>query len=436
MKDFHKYLRGLAVLLVFVSILTIGCYRIYQKEGMEQLEEENKIPEDKKTEKENEKEERGLPASFDLRIQGRGPAVKNQGQDQTCWAFAALSAIESTLLPKERLIFSADHMSSQNSFSEVLNAGGEYTMAMAYLTSWQGPVIEGQEEAGTAKHVQEIQILPEKDYEAIKRAVMQYGGVESSLYFEPEEDSYYKTSENAYYCNEKKNPNHDVVILGWDDDFSREKFFSVPEGDGAFLCMNSWGEEFGEKGTFYISYYDRNIGVSNVVYSGVEETDNYTKIYQSDLCGFVGTIGYEKESAYFSNVYTAYLDEKIEAVGFYAVGENTSYDIFYIDTFYNEESFQKKVRIQSGSLENAGFYTVKLLKPISLRQHQKFAVVVRIHTPYETQPIAIEFPSDQLTRQVDLTDGEGYISSQGDIWERTETEHGCNLCLKVYTNRW
>ena len=60
------------------------------------------------------------------------------------------------------------------------NDGGEYTMSMAYLLAWQGPVYEKDDVYGDeysppglkpVRHVQEIQIIPSKDYEAIKRAV-------------------------------------------------------------------------------------------------------------------------------------------------------------------------------------------------------------------------------------------------------------------------
>ena len=62
----------------------------------------------------------------------------------------------------------------------------------------------------------------------------------------------------------------------------------------AHLFANSWGENFGENGVFYVSYYDSNIGTHNVVYR-IEDVDNYDNIYQSDLCGWVGKMGYEKE---------------------------------------------------------------------------------------------------------------------------------------------
>jgi len=57
--------------------------------------------------------------------------------------------------------------------------------------------------------------------------------------------------------------------------------------------VNSWGDSFGDDGLFYVSYYDSNIGIHNVVYTRVEDNDNYDNIYQSDLCGWVGQLGYE-----------------------------------------------------------------------------------------------------------------------------------------------
>lgn len=60
---------------------------------------------------------------------------------------------------------------------------------------------------------------------------------------------------------------HDVVVVGWDDNFPKENFTIQPEGDGAFICKNSWGEEFGDDGYFYVSYYDTKICRKSVVYT-------------------------------------------------------------------------------------------------------------------------------------------------------------------------
>ena len=242
-------------------------------------------------------EEKVLPRSYDYRTVGRAPAVKNQGSLGTCWAFASLMALESRLLPEQSFDFSEDHMSLRNSFQMDQNDGGDYTMSMAYLLSWQGPVLESEDPYGDswspeglspALHLQEIQILPEKNYEAVKEAVYFTGGVQSSLYTSmadgEESSDYYNKEEGAYCYTGDRRPNHDVVIIGWDDDYPKENFPVQPEGDGAFICANSWGGAFGEQGYFYVSYYDTNIGIHNIVYSRADSSDYYDKIYQTDLC--------------------------------------------------------------------------------------------------------------------------------------------------------
>lgn len=387
-----------------------------------------------------------LPESYDYRKAGRAPAVKNQGSLGTCWAFASVMALESRVRPEWNVSFSEDHMSLRNSFHFSQNAGGEYTMSMAYLLAWQGPVLEEEDPYGDgyspdglspACHVQEIQVLPEKDYEAVKRAVYLYGGVQSSLYTamvsDRDDTHYYRKETGAYWYNGDEKPNHDVVIIGWDDHYSRDNFNQPPEGDGAFICANSWGGEFGDDGYFYVSYYDTNIGIHNILYSGIESADNYDHIYQTDLCGWVGQLGYGKESAFFANIYTAEEKEELEAVGFYATGENTSYQVYTVTDAEGSSQFGRRRKVASGEVANAGYYTVLLDKTMTLEAGERFAVIVEITTPGAIHPVAIEYSSPDKGLTVDLSDGEGYISYRGSSWERVEAEQNCNVCLKAYT---
>lgn len=389
-----------------------------------------------------------VPVSYDLRKRDRTGAVKNQGNTGTCWAFASLSALESAMLPKERMQFSPDHMSMSNSFRVDANAGGEYTMAMAYLAAWQGPVFEkddpfgdGKTEPGLAavRHVQEIQIMDGKDYAKIKEAVFQYGGVQTSLYSDlgnsAASSAFYNREHNAYCYMGTEKPNHEVVIIGWDDNYAKENFSVSVEGDGAFICQNSWGEEFGEDGVFYVSYYDTNIGSHNVVYTKIELTDNYDRIYQSDLCGWVGQIGFNRPSVYGANVYTAAEEEELAAVGFYAIGKNTEYSAWLVHDFKDTDSFEDRELIAEGRLENPGYYTIRSKKKISLKPKERYAVLLYVNTPEAVHPMAIEYAADEATKDVDLTDGEGYISANGKRWEHVEEAFSCNLCLKAYTKR-
>ena len=391
--------------------------------------------------------EQVIPYKYDLREVSRAPVIKNQGAFGTCWAVAALTALESRLMPEESLVLAPDHMNHKNSFSHQSDDGGEYAMAVAYLNAWQGPVLEEEDVYGDGsspdnlkpvKHVQEVRFIESKNYNRIKEMVYKYGGVESSIYSSIVNTSYrsaYYDRENSAYCyigNEK--PNHEIVIIGWDDTYSKDNFSIEAEGDGAFICQNSWGEEFGDSGIFYVSYYDTNIGIYNVAYTGIEEVDNYDNIYQSDLCGWVGQLGYEKENAFFANVYETKKEEFIEAVGFYALGKDTEYNIYIVEEFENKDSLNKRKLVKSGYFEDAGYYTVKLPERVILPAGKKYAVIVEIFTPSSVHPVAIEFQAGVSTESVDITDGEGYISLSGNTWENVEEKQNCNLCLKVYTN--
>lgn len=385
-----------------------------------------------------------LPSHYDLRERGRAPQVKNQGNKGTCWAASSLAALESMLLPEENDIFSTDNMSLGNSFGLGQNDGGEYTMSLAYLTAWQGPVLEKDDpydgeltkNLAPVKHVQEAQIIESKDLEKIKEAVFKYGAVETSIYSTLQNvnsrSEYFNQETNSYCYVGSEKPNHDVAIIGWDDSYAKENFPGDLEGDGAFICQNSWGKDFGDNGVFYVSYYDTNVGIHNLVYTGVEDTDNYDTIYQSDLCGWVGQLGYNRDTIYGANVYIAENNENLEAAGFYATGKNTEYEVYVVKDYDGRESLSKRQKVASGKFDNAGFYTVTFDKKIAVNKGEKFAIVLMIKTPDSVHPMAIEYKADESTRNVDFSDGEGYISTNGKNWENVEETQSANLCIKAY----
>ncbi len=389
-----------------------------------------------------------IPPRYDLREKERVSKIRNQGSYGTCWAFAATSALESMLLPENPEFFAVDHMTLCNSFNVDQFDGGEYTMGMAYLAAWQGPVYEADDPDGdgksdsfltAVKHVQEMRIIDGKDYEAIKTAVFKYGGVQTTLYSNIKSsnpDSEYYNSDTSAYCyigTEK--PNHGVVIIGWDDTYSKDNFNTDLEGDGAFICQNSWGEKFGEDGVFYVSYYDTNIGTHNVVYTRVEDTDNYDAIYQSDLCGWVGSIGYEKESIFGANVYTADGDEEIAAAGFYATGAKTEYEVFVVNNFEDENSLVDRTSVASGTLDQAGYYTIDFDTPVKVEANERFAIVVYLNTLGALHPFALEYDDgDAALASVDTSDGESYISASGMRFVNVKELQDCNLCIKAYSN--
>lgn len=388
-----------------------------------------------------------IPTKYDLREKERVSEVRNQGSYGTCWSFAALEALESSLLPEESYQFSVDHMTLNNGFNLSQEDGGEYTMAMAYLAAWKGPVYEADDPYGDGetntellpvKHVQEMQIIDGKDYVKIKEAVFKYGGVQTSIYnglrSSQASSPYYNKETDAYCYIGTEKPNHDVVIIGWDDSYPKENFSVDLEGDGAFICQNSWGKDFGRDGVFYISYYDTNIGTHNVVYTNVENTDNYDNIYQSDLCGWIGQLGYNKDSAYGANIYTTTQAEELVAASFYATGKNSQYELYVVHNFEDENSFSERIPVASGKLSNAGYYTIDFNQGIFLEAGERYAIVLHIITPESVHPLAIEYAADSATKNVILDDGESYISANGNKWENVNSVEECNLCIKAFSN--
>ena len=474
-----------AVLAVCIAVMTAGCavladkrspdssfgYEDVREQETEQTEQSlSALPEVGEKDASCQIWNRGLPEdtilprSYDYREEGRAPQIGNQGSLGTCWAFASLTALESSLLPEKNESFSVDHMSMHNNYTLGQDEGGEYTMSMAYLLGWQGPVWESEDPYGDGVspcglkprlHVQEIQILPSKDYEAIKRAVYLEGGVQSSLYTSMQdydsESVYYNRDTNSYCYVGTNEPNHDSVIIGWDDDYPKENFNMDLEGDGAFICTNSWGENFGDEGYFYVSYYDTNIGVHNIVYTEAESAGLYEKIYQSDLCGWVGQIGYGRDTVWAANTFRAGEKEELEAAGFYATGPDTEYEMYlarYLPEVQEgisgaekesqsarmDRALNDRRPIARGKLMYSGYYTVPFDEKILLDAGEKFAIIVKIKTPDTVHPAAIEYDAGDGIARVDLTDGEGYLSHDGSLWERVEETQKCNLCLKAYTN--
>ena len=395
----------------------------------------------------NNMEEEVLPARFDLRDYGRSPEVRNQGSLGTCWAFAALSCVEAAAKPRESLELSVDHLAYNNSFGLDINIGGAYTMGMAYLLGWQGPVYEEQDPYNDGKtdssltpvkHVQEIRFVDEKDYEEIKRSIYKYGPVETNirntLTSASSTSPHFNRDHNAYYYSGTNKASHEIIIVGWDDNYPKENFNDTPEGDGAFICQNSWGTEFGEDGYFYVSYYDSIIGQSNLVYSSVEEPDNYDNIYQTDLCGWVGQVGTGNEYACAMNVYTAENDSNLEAMGFYATSKGMSYKLYVINDFTDHKNVDLTTLepVAAGSLDMMGYYTIPVDK-VELKKGERFAVAMELYSPENSYPLAVEHRSTEITHNAVISDGEGYISVKGVYWASTEKNYECNVCLKAYT---
>ena len=403
---------------------------------------------------EAERESEALPARFCLADQGRKPQVRSQGNTGTCWAICAVSAMESDLLPQDQSVFSADHMSLQNGFRVTQDDGGDYYMIMSYLADWKGPVLEEEDPYGdgvspeglkAAVHVQEVRLLQEMSRDTVKRMILRYGALQSSLCMDrartdTDEYHYYNALTCAYFDPLMEDVDHDILILGWDDTFSRDNFRIRPPEDGAWICQNTWGESFGDDGIFYVSYEDRNLlRRGGVAYSRIERADNYDHVYENDSLGWQGRQGYDGYESWFAGAYTAESDEELRAVGLYSTRPGTTCEVYVIPRFTGEQDLESFPEASlkcaaRAELDTAGYFTIDLDQPVLLDAGQDFAVVIWIRTEGETKPVAVEMVKDSFTEPVTLEGRRTWISADGEIWDRTQDVYRTNVCLKAYTS--
>jgi C1A family cysteine protease/uncharacterized OB-fold protein len=387
-----------------------------------------------------------LPSSYDLRDVGKLTPVRNQGDCSSDWTFATYGSLESCLLPFETWDFSENNLKNTHGFDLGHCDGGNANMSVAYLARWSGPVSEADDayttssnaspsELGMKKHVQEVLVIPGRadslDNENIKRAIMTYGALYTSMYFR---NNYYSIAHKTYYYYDTSPPNHSVAIVGWDDDFNKNKFLIDVPGNGAFIVRNSLGTDWGESGYFYVSYYDSKIGKENYVFSNAEPTTNYQRIYQYDPLGWVSSLGYNSNAAWFGNIFTSMEDERLEAISFHTASPNSSYEIYVYSNADSGPTSGSLSGSQTGIISFPGYHTIDLGKPIGLTLNQKFSIVVKLTTPGFNYPIPIEYPIAGYSSQATANPGESYISVDGITWkDLTGSILNANVCLKAFT---
>lgn len=389
-----------------------------------------------------------LPASYDLRGQNKLTPVKNQGSCGSCWAFATYGSLESFLMPVELLDFSEQNLIVTHGFDYGPCEGGNILMSAAYLTRWAGPLREQDDpyiyaQGGPVKHVQEIIIVPGRssstDNEAIKEAVMNYGAVYTTMYWN---SSFWNSTYKSYY-NDGSNQegSHAVAIVGWDDNFEASKFNITPPGNGAFIVRNSWGSTWGESGYFYVSYYDAYFAYSYNAVVQAENPSNYQLIYSYDDLGWVSTWGFSAETGWMANIFEVPVAYPLKAVGFYNPSLNSSFEIYiYKNVTEGQPRSGQLAATKTGNLSQAGYITIPLDKGVPLSTGELFSVVLKLTTPGVNYQICAEgLLVEDYSSQAVSNPGKSFISHDGTNWvdfgayDPDNDGQGWDVCLKAYT---
>ncbi len=384
------------------------------------------------------------PSSYDLRTLGRVTPVKNQVIG-TCWAFATYGSLESWFLGKpgtETWDFSENNLKNCHGFDWAHDEGGNRGMSTAYLARWSGPINESDDPYNPysaispsglkeKKHLETVLMIPDRtgptNNDNIKQAVMDYGAMYTTMYWN---DSYYHSTNTTYYYPGGSYSNHVVAIVGWDDNFDKNLFKSIPSGNGAWIIKNSWGDAWGENGYFYISYYDSRIGKENASFINAENFATNSTNYQYDPLGNTIDCGYSSNTGWGANIFIPTANGTLTAISFYANAINTSYTIYIYDTFTGS-SFTGLLGSKTGRFAYVGYHTVNLTSPIPLKEGDNFAIVVKFITPGYNYPIPIEMPILNYSSGARANPGESYVSQYGTTWTDITTQFSnTNVCIK------
>ncbi len=353
-------------------------------------------------------EETAKLEKFDGRNYGIVTPVKDQGSSNLCWAYAAVSASETSVLRSgidnnathENLSLSPEELGYRRHNREAdplgntdrlltedygnwLMKSGDPSYGASVFSQWCGPIknslavtSDPYENAEyrfqNALHI-DFNNARDLKIAAIKRAIAQYGAVTYS---------YNNLRETEYYnpVNESGSGSypHACTLIGWDDTIPAEKF--VPGGakrNGGWLVKNSYLS----LPYFYLSYDNDSSAVYAFDYASKEEYD-FNYFYDNE---HLNSPSPSKNITRAANVFEAKKGggetaEYVKAVNIGLQGKNVSCSVKIYTGLTDLENPESGTLAGGGSavLDFAGYRTVKLDSPVKVEKGDCFGVVVEI----------------------------------------------------------
>ena len=362
---------------------------------------------------------RELPRAYSSKDEGYTSPVKDQEGTNLCWAYTTCTVLE-TYVRKNNIsneLFSPLHMAYKNTINSNftgytarpnwLLSGGRPENGIGYLTSHEGPREEYLEKDGvlnlnsfsisrheneykknaeqfdesscTLYYADSILYVDTSSPENVKQAILDYGSVYAT--FVVSIDCFSET-EGEYLCtdiNEADEGGHAITIIGWDDDYDSSNFTGIHMTDrnGAWLCQNSWGNESGYDGLFYISYddctlFNEEYGMTWTV-TNLEKPGRFDCIYQlTDTGSFSDYTPWSSQNQIiYMNKFDFGSDELLEKINFESESVGASYTLYLIPVKSNgqPEGYGKWTKLKQGVIDYCGYMSIPVSKELENGEH-------------------------------------------------------------------
>ena len=329
----------------------------------------------------------------------------DQGSSNICWAYAAASASETSILKdklddntKDTLRFSPTQMAyrTHNRDRDPLNntdgvyandkwdvTGSSYNTFLM-LSQWCAPVAGSTPAKADAYENNLYRLLDAEQIDIyntgtfrideIKRAIAKYGAVTGS-YYNAREVSYYNTKGET-----RDGISHAMTIVGWDDTIPATNFQPNPASqNGAWIIKNSYNS----LPYFYLSY-DSSVGnVCGFKYAN-KSTFDFNYFYDNVL---EAPMRSENNSKCVSNVFMAKKsddkhDEYIKAINVATYGYNLTCKVQVYTNLTDIKNPESGTLSASGEriLEYGGYHTIMLDNLAKIDKNTYYSVVVSVNS--------------------------------------------------------
>lgn len=252
-----------------------------------------------------------------------------------------------------------------------------------------------------------------------------------------------KISTNTNYGWQQVNFNHQLTIVGWNDNYDRHNFIQTPKHNGAFLVKNTWGTNVLDKGYAWMSYEDVNLLQSDLhsVKTGKYNTNTQYRQVNGATNSSI-TLKKHKYTFVATSYTTANTSSKLTRFGFYTLQNNLDYRLYVTKRTLNTKkltSLQGFTKVASGNIRRAGLQKITLPKAYKLGRKQHFTIAIRLMNSDQQRislPVQIISTAKHPVYPF-ISSGASYLSQTDKNlkWVNYSKNSKVNFYLLAYTNR-